>query len=82
MAAPDAEPVEAAWHVLETTVVFFGSNFVQSGFFEAGARLSDRIYKICTRLSTGFVEKIVVPRTAPARKPLPDADFRGAPAIA
>jgi hypothetical protein len=70
--------VEAHWHVLETTVVFFGSNFVQRAFFEAGALLSDRIYKICTRLSTGFVEKIAVARTAPARKPLPDADFRGA----
>jgi hypothetical protein len=75
-------PVEAPKHVLEWTAVFFGSFLVWRVFFVAGTPLSARIYKICTLLSTGFVEKIAVPRTTAARKPLPDAVLRGTPAFA
>jgi hypothetical protein len=75
-------PVEAFKHLLDSKPFFFGSFFVWRAFSVAGTPLSARIYKICTPLSTGIVEKIAVARTTLARKPLRGAVSRGAPAIA
>jgi hypothetical protein len=46
-------------------------------FFRATPSLSGRIYKICTLLSTGFVENMRRTRAATLRNPLPGAVFRG-----
>jgi hypothetical protein len=70
--------MERTRQVLETLRVFFGSILVWRGFFLTGGPLSAPIYKICTLLSTAFVDKIGAARTPPARKPLPDVVFRGA----
>jgi hypothetical protein len=69
--------VEPRKQVIEKARFFFGAIFVWRAFFLTGALLSVRIYKICTSLSTGFVENIGAARTTAARKPLPDAPFRG-----
>ena len=45
--------------------------------FRAPARLSDRIYKICTLLSTGFVDNPIPGVQATALEPAPGAVFRG-----
>jgi hypothetical protein len=63
--------------VLESMSFFHGSILVTAQIFLTCAGLSDRIYKICTPLSTGFVENIGRAGGAPPRKPWPDADFRG-----
>ena len=63
---------------LESPSFFYDTIFVTALFFLTWTGLSNPIYKICTLVSTGFVENPrVAARTAP-RKPLPDADFRGA----
>jgi hypothetical protein len=62
---------------LELTLLFFGANFVTGLIFLPGGILSDRIYKICTPLSTGFVDKRPDHRRVPSRKPLQDVVFRG-----
>jgi hypothetical protein len=64
--------------MLELAAFFSGAIFVIGLFSLTGAILSDRIYKICTPLSTGFVENIRESGSQPARKPLPDAPLRGA----
>ena len=43
------------------------------------ARLSARMYKICTPVSTGFVDNAAAPSARIARKALPDAGFGGVP---
>ena len=45
--------------------------------FRAPARLSEPIYKICTLLSTGFVDNRVPIAQAAASKPAPGAVFGG-----
>jgi hypothetical protein len=65
------------WHVLEFPSFFRDTIFVMGPFSLTGTTLSDRIYKICTPLSTGFVENIHERRAAPARKTRPGAGFRG-----
>jgi hypothetical protein len=69
---------EAPLQALEAKKVFRGSNFVIGPISLSCGPLSERIYKICTLLSTGFVENIGIAARAVARKPLPDAGFRGA----
>ena len=46
-------------------------------FFRAPARLSDRIYKICTLLSTGFVDNRVPGAQATGLEAATGAVFRG-----
>lgn len=48
-------------------------------FFRAGALLSEQIYKICTLLSTGFVENVRADDRETAREALPDVAFGGVP---
>jgi hypothetical protein len=64
--------------MIELASFFHDMIFVIGPFYVTGATLSDRIYKICTPLSTGFVENIRESGSQPARKPLPDAPLRGA----
>jgi hypothetical protein len=45
----------------------------------AGTALSDQMYKICTLLSTGFVENHAADQAAAPRKPLSGAGFRAMP---
>jgi hypothetical protein len=45
----------------------------------AGTALSDQMYKICTLLSTGFVENHAGHRTATPLKPLSGAGFGAMP---
>ena len=54
-----------------------GANLGMATFFRAPAPLSERIDKIYTLLSTGFVENAHRPRAAILRNPLPDAEFEG-----
>jgi hypothetical protein len=75
--APAEGPAEAPLQALEAQKVFRGSNFVMGPISLSCGLLSERIYKICTPLSTGFVENIRDAARAFARKPLPDAGFRG-----
>jgi len=56
--------------------------FVTALFSLTWTRLSKSIYKICTLVSTGFVENPRAAARPSPRKPLPDADFRGARARA
>jgi hypothetical protein len=56
---------------------FYGTIFVIEPFSLTSALLSHRMYKICTPLSTGFVENICIGAPAPPRKPLPDVVLRG-----
>jgi hypothetical protein len=63
----------------EWTTNFIGENLGSATIFPAAAPLSDRIYKIYTLLSTGFVEKLIPTRAAASRKPLSGAAFRGMP---
>jgi hypothetical protein len=70
-------PVEPMPQVLETRELFFRPILVWGAFSLTGARLSARIYKICTPLSTGFVENIVRPRATAARQAFADAVLRG-----
>jgi hypothetical protein len=53
-----------------------GVNLGTRSFFKPVPRLSERIYKIRTILSTGFVENAVAPIIAAARKALRSTDFR------
>jgi hypothetical protein len=69
---------ERKLQVLESVYLFFGPIFVMGRFFLPGVTLSDRIYKICTSLSTGFVENIRRHRRGTRRKPRRGAGFRGA----
>src|SRR5437899_2125539 len=48
-------------------------------FSTAAARLSARIYKICTPPSTGIVDNVVARTSADARRSLRGAVFRGPP---
>jgi hypothetical protein len=73
-----AGPADALLQTLEAQNVFRGSNFVIGPISLSCGPLSERIYKICTSLSTGFVENIGELERTVARKPLPDAAFRGA----
>jgi hypothetical protein len=50
-------------------------------FFGGQTTLSERIYKICTLLSTGIVENARRAMVATSRKALPVADFRGSTAF-
>jgi len=72
-------PSETAAQSLELASFFHDAIFVMTPISLTGATLSDRIYKICTPLSTGFVEKKSTSRTPSARKALPDAAFEGGP---
>jgi hypothetical protein len=54
----------------------FVTNLVSLAFFLSGGRLSARIYKICTLLSTSFVEKIAEANRRGGRKALSGAVFR------
>jgi hypothetical protein len=65
--------------MVEFAAFFSGAIFVIGLFSLTGAILSDRIYKICTPLSTGFVEKIRNLLARPVRKAWPGAGFRGVP---
>jgi protein gp37 len=57
-----------------------GGNSGTRRFFPASPRLSDRIYKMCTILSTGFVDNAVRAPRAIGRKALPGAGFGRMPA--
>ena len=63
---------------LESASFFYDTIFVTALFFLTWTRLSNPMYKICTLVSTGFVENPRAAARPPPRKPLPDADFRGA----
>jgi len=69
---------ETARQGLESAPFFYDTIFVTALFFLTWTRLSNPIYKICTLVSTGFVENPRAAARPPPRKPLPDADFRGA----
>jgi hypothetical protein len=71
-------PAEIAPQVLELASLFHDMIFVMKPISLTGAALSKRIYKICTLLSTGFVDNVAAPGETPARKAWPDAGFRGA----
>jgi hypothetical protein len=70
-------PAEAMQHALEWKHFFRGAFFVTAPISLTRALLSDRIYKICTLLSTGFVENARERRPATLPKALPGAGFRG-----
>jgi hypothetical protein len=53
-----------------------GVNLGTRRFLKAVPRLSERIYKIRTILSTGFVENALAALVAPARKALRSTGFR------
>ena len=65
--------------LLDATMKKVGQIMGTATNFPSGAALSDRIYKICTLLSTGFVENHCPPRAATPRKPLSGAGFRAMP---
>jgi hypothetical protein len=65
--------------MIELASFFHDMIFVIRPFSVTGATLSDQIYKICTPLSTGFVEKIRNLPARPVRKAWPGAGFRGVP---
>jgi hypothetical protein len=69
---------ETALQVLELASFFHDTIFVMAKIFLTCTALSAPIYKICTLLSTGFVENPQVRPGPSPRKPLPDADFGGA----
>jgi hypothetical protein len=57
-----------------------GAKLGIASFLPAWTLLSDRMYKICTLLSTGFVDNLPIPHLATGRKPLCGAACRGVPA--
>ena len=61
---------------IESMMEFFVANLVRLAFSLSGRRLSARIYKICTLLSTSFVENIAEANRATPRKALSGAVFR------
>jgi hypothetical protein len=69
------------FHAIEFMMEFLGANLVTLAFSLSGRRLSAGIYKICTLLSTSFVENIAEGNHATARKALSGAVF-GASAAA
>jgi hypothetical protein len=71
-------PAEIASQVLELASLFHDTIFVIKPISLTGAALSKRIYKICTLLSTGFVDNVAACGATPPRKAWPDAGFRGA----
>jgi len=70
-------PSETAAQSLELASFFHDAIFVMTPISLTGATLSDRIYKICTPLSTGFVENLRERATIPPREAWPGAGFRG-----
>ncbi|MGE5103410.1 MAG: hypothetical protein ACM3NZ_01600 [Betaproteobacteria bacterium] len=68
---------EGKWQVFESRGLFFGPILVIGRFSLPGAGLSERIYKICTPLSTGFVENIRRRWRGMRWKPRRGAGFRG-----
>jgi hypothetical protein len=71
-------PAEIASQVLELPSLFHDTIFVMKPISLTGAALSKRIYKICTLLSTGFVDNVPARAGTPPRKAWPGAGFRGA----
>ena len=69
---------EIASQVLELASLFHDTIFVIEPISLTGAALSKRIYKICTLLSTGFVDNVAARGGTPPRKAWPGAGFRGA----
>jgi predicted PurR-regulated permease PerM len=68
-----------ASHCIEFIGNFFVAILVRLAFFLSGRRLSAGIYKICTLLSTRFVENIDRAKQATPRKALSGAVFRATP---
>jgi hypothetical protein len=69
---------EAHFQLLVSVQLFFGSFFVRARFSLRCNGLSDRMYKICTLSSTGFVDNGRWRVKATSRKALLGAAFRGA----
>jgi len=67
--------------VLESVSFFRDAIFVTAPIFLPGMALRNPMYKIYTLLSTGFVENLPRGDRGAARKPLPDAGFRGVPRL-
>ena len=65
-----------ASHCIEFMGNFFVAILVRLAFFLSGRRLSAGIYKICTLLSTRFVENIDRAEQVTPRKALSGAVFR------
>jgi hypothetical protein len=78
LALEGGKGAETPLQVFELASFFHDAIFVTAMIFLTGTALSDRIYKICTLLSTGFVENLPAAGTTPPRKALPDAHFGGA----
>lgn len=78
MALDELKRAETGLQSLESTSFFYDTIFVTALFFLTCTGLSNPIYKICTLVSTGFVENPRAAARPSPRKPLPDADFRGA----
>jgi hypothetical protein len=76
----DAKSATAfALHSIESIGNFSGAILVSLAFLLSGRRLSAGIYKICTLLSTRFVENIDPANRATRRKALWGAVFRATP---
>ncbi len=68
---------EKKLQVSDWTVKKSGRKLGMTRILPAGARLSRRIYKICTLLSTGFVDNGIPSAQAAPRKALAGAAFAG-----
>ena len=68
-------PAEIAPQVIELASLFHDTIFVMGPISLTGAALSKRIYKICTPVSTGFVDNVRGARVRAPRKTLPGAAF-------
>lgn len=68
-----------ALHFIEFLGKNFGAILVRLAFFLSGRRLRAGIYKICTLLSTRFVENIDRAMQQTLRKALSGAVFRATP---